>query len=229
LHSPQQTTFEQILIALINDLVEIDCHFVVVLDDYHLLNSQSIQDSIPYLLEHIPVQMHLVIASRAGPPLPLSRYRGKGTMLEIGTDNLRFTPEDATSLLKEMKIAGISVEDIVALNERTRGWVAGLVMAALSMRGLKDIPGYIAAFTGSQRYVMDYLVEEVLQKQSEEMRGFLLKTSILERLSGSLCNAVTGRNDSRDILLNLERGHLFIVPLDESRQSYRYDLFSLTY
>jgi len=163
------------------------------------------------------------MASRADPSLPLAHFRGRGTMLEIGADDLRFTLEDTTGLLREMKIAEISVGDVVTLNERTEGWVAGLVMAALSMRGQKDIPAFITAFTGSQRYVMDYLVEEVLNKQSEEIRDFLLKTSILERLSGALCDAVTGNKGSQDILLNLEHSHLFIVPLDESRQWYRYE------
>ena len=223
LHSSRQPAFEQILTVLINDLAEIEDDFVVVLDDYHLVNSQSVHDSITYLLEHIPAKMHLIIATRADPSLPLARLRGRGTMLEIGADDLRFTLEDTTSLLREMKIPEISVGDVVTLNERTEGWVAGLVMAALSMRGQKDIPAFITAFTGSQRYVMDYLVEEVLNKQSEEIRDFLLKTSILERLSGALCDAVTGNKGSQDILLNLEHSHLFIVPLDESRQWYRYE------
>lgn len=223
LHSSQPPSTEPMLTALINDLAGVVGDFIIVLDDYHLIELQQIHEGIIYLLEHLPSRVHLVIATRADPPLPLARFRGKGMMLEIRTDDLRFTQDDAASLLKELKIPGLSARDVAALNERTEGWVVGLKMAALSMRGQKDIPGFVAAFTGSQRYVMDYLMEEVLQKQSQELRDFLLKTSVLERLTAPLCDALTGRRDSQDILLNLERGHLFIVPLDESRQWYRYE------
>lgn len=223
LHSSQPPSTEPMLTALINELNRVTDDFLVILDDYHLIESQQIHDGITYLLEHMPAQVHLVIAARADPPLPLARFRGKGMMLEIRTDDLRFTQDDAASLLKELKTPGLSARDVTALNERTEGWVVGLKMAALSMRGQKDIPGFIAAFSGSQRYVMDYLMEEVLRKQSQELRDFLLKTSVLERLTAPLCDALTGRIDSKDILLNLERGHLFIVPLDESRQWYRYE------
>jgi LuxR family maltose regulon positive regulatory protein len=143
--------------------------------------------------------------------------------LEVGVNDLRFSVEDATSLLIEMKTPELSMVDVAALNERTEGWAVGLKMAALSMSGQQDIPGFIAEFTGSQRYVMDYLMEEVVQKQTDEIRDFLLKTSVLERLNGPLCDAVIGRQGSRGILLNLERDRLFIVPLDESRQWYRYE------
>ena len=223
LHSSQPPSIEPILTALINDLSGITGDFMVVLDDYHLIESQQIHDGITYLLEHLPSQMHLVIASRADPPLPLAHFRGKGMMLEIRTDDLRFTLDDAASLFKELKTPTLAIEDIITLNDHTEGWVVGLKMAALSMRGQKDIPGFIASFTGNQRYVMDYLMEEVLQKQTQEVRDFLLKTSVLERLSGPLCDAVTGRKDGKDILLNLEHAHLFIVPLDESRRWYRYE------
>jgi LuxR family maltose regulon positive regulatory protein len=227
LHSSQPLSTESMLTALINELSVVKGDFVIVLDDYHVIGSQQIHDGITYLIERLPDRVHLVIATRADPPLPLARFRGKGMMLEIRTDDLRFTRDDAASLLKELKIPGLSARDVAALNERTEGWVVGLKMAALSMRGQKDIPGFIAAFTGSQRYIMDYLMEEVLRKQSPEWRDFLMKTSVLERLGGPLCDFVTGRKDSRDILLNLERGHLFIVPLDESWQWYRYEhLFS---
>jgi LuxR family maltose regulon positive regulatory protein len=167
--------------------------------------------------------MHLVIATRADPSLPLAHYRGQGTMLEIGADDLRFSLDEAAALLKQLQDLELSNEDISTLNERTEGWVTGLKMVVLSMSGQKDISGFITAFTGSQRYVMDYLMEEVLQKQTVDIRDFLLKTSLLERLSGPLCDAVTERKGSQDILLNLERGHLFVVPLDVSRQWYRYE------
>jgi LuxR family maltose regulon positive regulatory protein len=223
LHSSQPPPAELMLTALINELSVVKSEYVFVLDDYHLIGLQEIHNGITYLVEHLPARVHVIITARADPPLPLARFRGKGIMAEISTDDLRFTREDTASLLKELKTPGLSAGDIAALNERTEGWVVGLKMAALSMRGQKDIPGLIAAFTGSQRYVMDYLMEEVLRKQPQELRDFLLKTSVLERLCGPLCDFVTGRKDSQEILLDLERSHLFIVPLDETRQWYRYE------
>jgi LuxR family maltose regulon positive regulatory protein len=223
LKSSEPPSTEPLIIALINELANIAGDCVIVLDDYHLIESQQINEGITYLLEHLSAQMHLVIAARADPHLPLAKFRGRGTMLEIGADDLRFTVEDATCLLKELKTPELSADAVAALNQRTEGWAVGLKMAALSMRGQEDISAFIADFTGSQHYVMDYLIEEVLQKQTEQIRDFLLKTSGLERLSAPLCDAVTGLQGSRDILLGLERGHLFIVPLDESRQWYRYE------
>ena len=223
LRSSQPPSTESMLTVLINELFLEKGDFVLVLDDYHLITSQQIHGGITYLVEHLPAHFHLVIASRSDPSLPLARFRGKGLMLEIHTDDLRFTHEDTTSLLQKLQTTGFSDSHVAALNERTEGWVVGLKMAALSMKGRKDIPGFIAAFSGSQRYIMDYLMEEVLQKQSPEVRDFLLKTSVLERLNSSLCDFVTGRTDSQDILLRLEHDHLFIVPLDESRQWYRYE------
>jgi len=223
LHTPQPPPVEELLTAIINELAVISNEFSLVLDDYHLIESHQIHDGITYLLEHMPVKMHLMIASRADPSLPLSRFRGKGIMLEVRTDDLRFNLEDAGKLLKELKISELSEGDIVVLNERTEGWVVGLKMAALSIREQKDVSGFITAFTGSQRYVMDYLVEEVLQKQTQEVRVFLMKTSILERICVPLCDVITERHNSNDILLKLEQNHLFIVPLDESRNWYRYE------
>jgi LuxR family maltose regulon positive regulatory protein len=223
LHSPQPLPVESVLMTLINDIVTIPGDFIVVLDDYHFIKAQNIHTGITFLLDHLPPRLHLVIATRADPPLPLAHFRGRGTMLEIGADDLRFTLDEAVSLLKELKGSELSTEDVSALNARTEGWVVGLKMAALSMGRQKDIPRFIAAFTGSQRYIMDYLIEEVLQQQSKDIQDFLLKTSVLERLTGSLCDAVTGRTDSQDMLLNLERANLFIVPLDESRKWYRYE------
>jgi LuxR family maltose regulon positive regulatory protein len=227
LHSSHLPSYESLLNLLINEVSGIPGNFIAVLDDYHLIESQHIHDGITYLLEHMPVQMNLVIATRADPPLPLAHFRGKGMMQEIRTDDLRFNPEDAASLMKELKTPELSPQDIASLNERTEGWAVGLKMAALSLMEQKDIPGFIKAFTGSQRYVMDYLLEEVLQKQTSEIRDFLLQTSVLERLSGPLCDVITGSQNSNDTLTKLEQGHLFIVPLDESRQWYRYEhLFS---
>jgi LuxR family maltose regulon positive regulatory protein len=228
LHSTQAFSgrippIESVLTLLINDLAATPGNVIIVLDDYQLIDSQQIHGGITYLLEHMPLQIHLVIATRADPPLTLARFRGRGAMFEMGADDLRFSLGETASLLKEMNAPELSSENIKALNDRAEGWVVGLKMAALSMSGQKDIPGFIAAFTGSQRYVMDYLMEEVLQKLTLEIRDFLLKTSVLERLSGHLCDAVTGRKGSQDVLLNLERSHLFIVPLDETRQWYRYE------
>ncbi len=222
LHSSEPPSTELILNVLINELSHLKSHLFIVLDDYHLIESQQIHDGITYFIEHLPPHIHLVIASRSDPPLPLARMRGKGMMLEIHTDDLRFTQDDTVNLLKALKTPVLSVEDITALNERTEGWITGLKMAALSMKKQKDIPGFIAAFTGSQRYIMDYLMEEVLQNQAAETRDFLMKTSVLQRLSGPLCDALTGREDGQITLLDLEREHLFIVPLDETRQWWRY-------
>ena len=164
IHSSQPPSTESLVVAFINELVKITGDFIAVLDDYHLIEFQQIQDGISYLLEHMPDQMHLVVSSRADPPLPLSRYRAKRTMLEIGADNLRFNPEEVVELFKQLEIPTLSLEDVNTLNTRAEGWVTGLIMAALSMREQKDIPGFIVAFTGSQRYVMDYLLDEVLQQ-----------------------------------------------------------------
>jgi len=223
LHSPQPPPIEPVLMTLINDIAAIPSDFTVVLDDYHFIKSPHIHAGINFLLDHLPPRMHLVIATRADPPLPLAHFRGRGTVLEIGADDLRFTLDEAASLLKELEGPELSAEDVSALNARTEGWAVGLKMAALSLRRQQDIPGFIAAFTGSQRYIMDYLIEEVLQQQPKEVQDFLLKTSVLGRLTASLCDALTGRTDSHDMLLNLEHANLFIVPLDESREWYRYE------
>jgi LuxR family maltose regulon positive regulatory protein len=223
LRSPQPLPIEAILTPFINELNGIPEDFFLVLDDYHFIQSQPIHNGVTFLLEHLPPKMHLVIATRKDPPLPLARFRGRGTMSEVRTDDLRFTAEEAVSLLKALSAPTLSSDDVKALNTKADGWAAGLKMAVLSMRGEKNIPAFIAGFTGTQRYIMDYLLEEVLQRQPPEIREFLLKTSILERLSGSLCDAVTGDNNGKEILSRLENDNLFIVPLDETRQWYRYE------
>jgi LuxR family maltose regulon positive regulatory protein len=223
LRSPQPPPIESVLTTLVNEVSTISDDFTLVLDDYHLIESQSVHSGMSFLLDHLPPQMHLVIATRADPSLPLSRLRGRGAMIEIRADDLRFTLDEATVFLKEVMGLSLTTEDLAALETRTEGWVTGLQMAVLSMQGRKDIPGFIAAFTGSHRYILDYLVEEVFQRQPANVQDFLLKTSILDRLTAPLCDFVTERDDSRDILLALERANLFIVPLDESRQWYRYE------
>jgi LuxR family transcriptional regulator, maltose regulon positive regulatory protein len=222
LHSGQSYTIEGVLTSLINDIADISKDFVVVLDDYHLIKSDAIHTALAFLLDHMPPRMHLVITTRADPPLPLPHFRGRGTLVEMGSDDLRFTDEEAARLLREILGTPLSAELIAALNTHTEGWVVGLKMAALSMRGEKDIQSFIVGFTGSHRYVMDYLVEEVLKRQTEEVRDFLLQTSVLERMTAPLCDFLTGGNRGREMLMELDRANLFLVPLDSSRQWYRY-------
>ncbi|MBC8450567.1 MAG: hypothetical protein H8D78_22765 [Chloroflexi bacterium] len=220
--SPQPPPIEAILTTLINEIATLPDPFALVLDDYHLIQAQPIHSALAFLLDHLPPQIHLVIAGRADPPLPLARLRGRGQLTELRETDLRFTLDEAATFLNQVMGLGLSAEDVAALEARTEGWIAGLQMAALSMRGRKDIPGFIAAFTGSHRYILDYLMEEVFQQQSADVQDFLLKTSILERFTAPLCDAIAEREDSHDVLLALERANLFIVPLDESRQWYRY-------
>jgi len=222
LHAPQPYPTEAMLTALINDLINTPNDFAIVLDDYHLIKNEAVQTGIIFLLDQLPPRMHLVVATRTDPPLTLAHFRGRRTMLEIGEDDLRFTDQETAELFEEMQNIKLSSEDVRAINDRTEGWAVGLTMAALSISKQKDIPGFIATFTGSQRYVMDYLVEEVLKVQSDDVKDFWLKTSVLERLTAPLCNSITGRSDSQTTLEILERANLFLIPLDESRQWYRY-------
>ena len=223
LHANQSVFEETVITPLINDLAGIEQDTLMILDDYHFIHSDAIHTGVNFLLEHMPPQLHLVIATRADPPLPIVHYRGKGTILEIGADDLRFTAEEATELLTSLGVPSLSSEDIQALNTRVEGWVVGLKMAMLSMRGEKDIPSFISGFTGTQRYIMDYLIEEVLQRQPTEVRDFLLATSVLEKLNGSLCDTLTGRQNGQEMLTKLEKANLFLVPLDETREWYRYE------
>jgi len=222
LQSPQPPSTESILTALLNEITALSDHFVLVLDDYHVIDSKPVDNVLTFLLEHLPPQMHLVIASREDPPLPLARLRARGQLTELRAADLRFTPAEAAEFLNQMMGLNLSKEDIAALETRTEGWIAGLQLAALSMQGRSDAASFIQAFTGSHRFVLDYLVEEVLEHQPEGIHSFLLKTAILDRLSGSLCDAVTGREDGKGMLETLERGNLFIIPLDDQRQWYRY-------
>ncbi|UCC17262.1 MAG: tetratricopeptide repeat protein, partial [Dehalococcoidales bacterium] len=222
LRSTQLIPIEGILTPLINDMTSISEDFILILDDYHFIHTSAIHQGLTYFLEHMPLTMHLIISTRSDPPLPLARFRGKGTLLEIGEDDLRFSLEETANLLREMGISRLSSNSIDALNNKAEGWIAGLKMAILAMKGKEDLSAYISDFTGSQKYVMDYLIEEVLQQQSAEVRDFLVKTSILEKLNRDLCNSVTERSDSQDILLKLDQDNLFIIQLDESRDWYRY-------
>jgi LuxR family maltose regulon positive regulatory protein len=222
LRSPQPPSIETMLTALLNEIAATPNNFILVLDDYHVLDAQPIDQALTFLLEHLPPQMHLVIATREDPQLPLARLRVQGQLTELRAADLRFTPSEAAEFLNQVMGLNLSAEAIAALETRTEGWIAGLQMAALSMQGRSDTASFIRAFTGSHRFVLDYLVEEVLQRQHESVRSFLLQTSVLDRLSGSLCDAVTGREDGRGVLETLERGNLFVIPLDDRRQWYRY-------
>ncbi len=222
LHSPQPPAIESVLTTLINEINAIKDDFAVILDDYHVIDAKAVHSAIAFLLDHLPPQMHLVIASCSDPPLPLARLRGHSESTELRASDLRFTPEEAADFLNGVMGLDLSAADVAALEKRTEGWIAGLQIAALSMLGQEDVPGFIAAFSGDDRYIVDYLVEEVLQRQPERVRSFLLQTSILDRLSGSLCDAVTGQEDGMVMLKSLERGNLFVVPLDEKRKWYRY-------
>ena len=193
-----------------------------MLDDYHLIDSEPVHASLRFLLEHLPPGLHLVLASRADPPLALARLRARGQLAELRAADLRFTAEEAAALLGEAAGPDVAVPRVAALAARTEGWAAGLQLAALSLRGQGDAAGFVAAFSGSHRYVLDYLAEEVLDRQAEQVRTFLLETSVLERLSGPLCDAVTGRADSQAMLEEVERAGLFLVPLDEVRGWWRY-------
>ena len=190
LQSPQPPPTESILTALLNEIAAIPDDFVLVLDDYHVIDSKPVDEALTFLLEHLPPQMHLVIATREDPHLPLARLRARGQLTELRAADLRFTPAEAAEFLNQMMGLNLSAEDIAALETRTEGWIAGLQLAALSMQGHQDATSFIKSFTGSHHFVLDYLVEEVLQQQSESVQTFLLRTSILDRLCGPLCDAV---------------------------------------
>jgi LuxR family maltose regulon positive regulatory protein len=222
LQGPQPAPVELVLATLLNELSAVPNDVVLVLDDYHVVNAHDVQEGLAFLLEHLPPQIHLVIATRADPALPLSRLRGRGELVEIRATDLRFTLEEADAYLDGVMGLDLSARDVAALEGRTEGWIAALQLAALSMQGRDDVAGFIAGFAGEDRYIVDYLVEEVLYRQPEPVRSFLLETSILGRLSGSLCDAVTGKDGGKAMLEALDRGNLFLVPLDDRRQWYRY-------
>ena len=224
---PAPASYEGLVTALINELAagsDAD-QALLVLDDYHLIDSEAVHTSLGFLLEHRPPGLHLVLASRSDPPLALARLRGQGQLTELRAADLRFTADEAAALLRQgaaVSDAALPETAVAALAARTEGWAAGLQLAALSLRGQPDAVGFTAAFTGSHRFVLDFLAEEVLEHQTEQVRAFLLETSVLERLSGPLCDAVTGRPGSQALLEEAERAGLFVVPLDEVRGWWRY-------
>jgi LuxR family maltose regulon positive regulatory protein len=222
LQSSQPPSTASLLAALLNEITALPDNFILFLDDYHVIDSKPIDEALTFLLEHLPPRMHLVITTREDPHLPLARLRARDQLTELRAADLRFTPAEASEFLNRVMGLNLSAEDISALEARTEGWIAGLQLAALSMQGRSDAASFIKSFTGSHHFILDYLVEEVLQRQPELVRNFLLQTAILDRLSGSLCDLVTGRVDGRGMLEALERGNLFVVPLDNQRQWYRY-------
>ena len=238
LQSPRATTMQSMLRALVNEIDALPddravesipndiegprAHFIFVLDDYHVIETPAIHQHLSFLLEHLPPHMHLVISSRADPPLPLARLRARDQLLELHEVDLRFTIAETALFLNETMGLPLSPEQIAALETRTEGWIAGLQLAALSLRGREDLSGFVQAFTGSNRFVFDYLTDEVLARQPENIQSFLRQTSVLERLNASLCNALTVRADSQFILEELERNNLFLLALDDERCWYRY-------
>lgn len=222
LQSPQPPSTQAILTALINEIAALPAPFVLVLDDYHVVDSPAVDEALAFLLGHLPPQLHLAITTREDPQFPLARLRARGQLTELRAADLRFTAEEAAGFLNQAMGLNLSAEDVAALESRTEGWIAGLQMAALSMQGREDTAGFIRAFTGSHRFVLDYLAEEVLNRQPAATRNFLLQTAILERLCGPLCDAVTGQEGGGRMLEELEHDNLFVVPLDDERRWYRY-------
>jgi LuxR family maltose regulon positive regulatory protein len=228
LRSSQPQRIEALLTGLINEIIELPVSFVLVLDDFHVIDAPQIHAAVTMLLENVPPQMHLILSGRADPPWPLARLRARSQMSELRSSDLRFTSAEVGAFLNDAMGLQLSPEDVSALDSRTEGWIAGLQLAALSIQGRKqakggsDVPRFIRSFTGSHRFVLDYLLEEVLDQQAADVQMFLLRTSILDRLTGPLCDAVTGRDDGQAVLHRLEQGNLFVVPLDEERRWYRY-------
>jgi LuxR family maltose regulon positive regulatory protein len=228
LHLPQLPPMEELITALINGVNAFPQDFALVLDDCHVITNPAIHEALAYLLDHLPPKMHLVMLTRSDPPIHLAKLRVRGDMVELRADDLRFTSEESTIFLNVVMNLKLSGENVSALDQRTEGWIVGLQMAALSMQGKEDTTDFIRAFTGSNRYILDFLSEEVIQRQPKSIQTFLTQTSILDRFTGSLCDAVLGEaQNSAQVLVELERKNLFLIPLDDERQWYRYHhLFS---
>ena len=224
LQAPQAPPPDAVLTVLLNEIAALPHELVLVLDDYHTIESQQVDQALAFLVEHLPPQLHLVIATREDPPLPLSRLRVRGHVNEIRAADLRFTHAEAAAFLNQAMGLNLSETDVAALERRTEGWIAGLQLAALSMQGLDNASGFIESFTGSHHFVLDYLLEEVLSRQPESVQHFLLQTSILNRLCGPLCDALLSAppGTGQAALEQLEHDNLFIVPLDSERRWYRY-------
>jgi len=227
LQTPEKLNYEAILTLLVNVLGSISQDFILVLDDYHVINTPAIHKALAFLVDNLPPHMHLVLLTRTDPALPLARLRARTQLTEVRAADLRFSVNEVAEFLNQVMHLGLTHEQITALEGRTEGWIAGLQLAALSMQRCKDIQAFVAAFTGSHHYVMDYLIEEVLKLQPKNVSDFLLQTSILDRMSGSLCEAVvqpgtTGSFDGQAMLETLDQMNLFVIPLDDNRHWYRY-------
>lgn len=220
--TPGPVAPQTLLTGLLNDLSAVARELVLVIDDYHVIQSGPVHDGLAFLIASLPPNVHLVLASRADPPLPLARLRARGDLVEVRAADLRFTTDEASDYLTHSMGLPLTPQQISTLDDRTEGWIAALQLAALSMRGRDDIADFVAGFAGDDRYIVDYLIEEVLQNQPPEVRSFLLHTSILGRMNAPLADAVTGRGDGRAMLEALDRGNLFLVPLDDHRHWYRY-------
>jgi len=222
LQSTQSPPIEYTITNIINEMSDINEDFSIVLDDYHVIEGQSIHDTINFLINNLPPQAHLVIASRIDPSIPLASLRAQNQMVEIRTKDLRFMFDETNDFLNTIMNLGISDDEIKALESRTEGWIASLQLAAISMQGREDISRYISEFSGSSRYVMDYFIEEMLLRQEASVKSFLLETSILNYFTSSLCDTVTGKDDSQEMLARIEAANLFLIPLDDERKWYRY-------
>lgn len=222
LDGPQPPQINELMLDLVNELSLIEDEFILVLDDLHRIRNSAVDSALSFLVDHLPVSMRLVITTRREPALPLSRLRAKGLLTEIRFSDLCFSDDEAALFLERVMRLDLSESSVCNLNARTEGWIAGLQMAALSLIGRDHPETFVDLFSGDHRFVVDYLVEEVLSRQPEEVREFLLKTSILEYMTAPLCDAVTGRSDSREMLTQLERNNMLLFPLDERREWYRY-------
>jgi LuxR family maltose regulon positive regulatory protein len=220
--APQVPPIENILTMLINELARNPSRVALALDDYHLIDSDQIHEAITFLLDNLPTQLHLIIITRVDPEIPIIRLRARDELTELRAVDLRFTSSEAAMFLNQVMGLELRDAEISALETRTEGWITGLQMAALSMRGIEDVSGFVDSFTGSHRFILDYLIEEVLERQPENIQNFMIQTSILDRLSGGLCEALTGDPNSQDILEAIEQSNLFIVPLDNERIWFRY-------
>ncbi len=218
----QPSTVQAALTLLLNDLAPLPTPSALILDDYHLIHFQPIHNALSFLLEHLPPQMHLLVLTRADPPLSLARLRVRDQLVELRAAELRFTQEETANFLNDVMHLDVTADQIAALDARTEGWIAGLQLAALSMRDRKDLDGFIASFAGSHRLVLHYLIEEVLQRQPEPVQRFLLETSVLDRMTAPLCNALTQRTDASAMLEHLEQENLFLLPLDDEGSWYRF-------
>ena len=222
LNSPNSPSVESITSLLINEILNIKQSFLLVLDDFHLIKNNEVIQIVFYLLEHIPANIHIVILTRSDPALSVSRLRSQHQLVELRSSDLSFSANDISVLFNKKLKLSLSIDDVYSLETKTEGWIAGLQLTALSMQGREDISGYIQDLKGDNRYIMDYLMEEVLKIQTDDIKEFLVQTSILEQMSSSLCNTVLNRNDSQLVLERLEKNNMFVVPLDEERNWYRY-------